>query len=71
MTRVAAAGKLAEMPDHDPIRLELELAAWPDPIAGRVCDGHGRTRAFHGWLGLAAALAALAGTRPGDDTDPV
>jgi hypothetical protein len=56
-------------PDHDPIRLELELSAWPEPVEGHLHDGHGRSRAFHGWLGLAAALEALAGAASGDDTD--
>lgn len=55
------------MPDTDPIRLALELSAWPDPIEGQLRDSHGRLRTFHGWLGLAAALEALAGTAPGED----
>ncbi|MFL5845882.1 MAG: hypothetical protein ACJ762_14435 [Solirubrobacteraceae bacterium] len=55
------------MPDIDPIHLALELSAWPDPISGHLSDSHGRARDFHGWLGLAAALEALAGTAAEED----
>jgi len=69
MTRRARAARLAEMPDPTPIRLDLEIVAWPDPIEGSLRDGHGRERTFHGWMGLAAALAALAGASSGVDHD--
>jgi len=65
MTGGAAHGRLLPMPDTDPIRLHLELVAWPDPIEGLLRDGFGRSQASHGWIGLAAALEALAGTAPG------
>jgi hypothetical protein len=69
MTRHRIRSMLPSMPDTTPIRLELELAAWPDPVEGRLRDAHGRTRTFHGWLGLAAALEALAGPVDGEEPD--
>jgi hypothetical protein len=67
MTPRGASPMLRSMPDKNPIRLELELATWPEPVAGSLRDAHGRTRTFHGWLGLAAALEALAGSADGDE----
>jgi hypothetical protein len=44
------------MPDRDERKLTLEVDGAAEPIAGALCDENGTTRAFAGWLGLAAAL---------------
>ena len=44
------------MPDRDERKLTLDVDGAAEPIAGALRDEDGTTRAFAGWLGLAAAL---------------
>jgi len=44
-------------------RLTLELDSRSEPISGRMRDETGTSRAFSGWLGLAAALGSILRTR--------
>jgi hypothetical protein len=48
-----------------PIRLELEVDAHGDHIAGRIGDAKGQVVPFTGWLELIAAIEALSESRPG------
>lgn len=49
-----------------PIELLLRIDSAADPIQGRLTAADDRSRAFHGWLGLAAAIEEL--TRPDGST---
>lgn len=42
-------------------RLTLELDSAAEPITGRMREENGHSRAFAGWLGLAAALGSFLG----------
>jgi hypothetical protein len=51
------------MTDRDERKLTLEVDAAAEPLVGALCDEDGTTRAFAGWLGLAAALEHFLGAR--------
>jgi hypothetical protein len=44
-------------------RLTLEFDSRTEPISGRMRDETGTSRAFSGWLGLAAALGSILRSR--------
>jgi hypothetical protein len=45
-------------------RVTVEFDSGSDPMSGRMLDEGGGSRAFTGWLGLAAALANVVRNEP-------
>lgn len=56
------------VPTDRHLELHLQIDPQADPITGRLSDAGHRSRAFRGWLGLAAAIEEL--IRPEAGTPP-
>lgn len=48
----------------EPIVIRLELRLADQSVNGRAVDAAGKTREFAGWMGLVAAIDALASAAP-------